>query len=363
VLVIVDHLSKYAMFIPVTGYPTSEQTIQLVEEYVVTQYGYPESILSDRGSQFIANAWHTHWKSKNVDVDLTAAYHPQSNGQAERTIQTLTSYLRCFSNYDQDNWSQLLRTAQIAFNSATHASTGLSPFEAVLGYVPRFDTTLPLLPTVDKETTNVYRKELDAFLRTQVTKAKEDFKKFADRGRLDTPEFVEGEKVWVNIGPRSTDQPKRKLGPRRLLQRIVRKVCPVSYEVDFPVHWRYHPVIHVSELEKFVEEPRFVDRPPPQPKLAKSKDGGVERKYNAILESKVEEQRTYYLVAWDADHKETSWIHASNMMDKRDVEAFHRTGNHPRIPPPVRTRESRDKEIQAKHARRQRGRVDEDFVP
>ena len=67
---------------------------------------------------------------------LSTSFHPQTDGQTERTNQTLEQYLRAYVNYRQDNWVQLLPLAQFAFNNSK-CVTGISPFYANYGFHPR----------------------------------------------------------------------------------------------------------------------------------------------------------------------------------------------------------------------------------
>ena len=72
----------------------------------------------------------------NMWLHFTSGYHPEGDGQTERTNQTLEQYLRVYCNYQQDNWSELLPLAEFAYNNAPSATTGVSPFFANKGYHP-----------------------------------------------------------------------------------------------------------------------------------------------------------------------------------------------------------------------------------
>ena len=67
---------------------------------------------------------------------LLTAYHPQTDGQTERLNAIAEEYIRHYANYQQDNWARLLPTAQMAYNSTTISTTGISPFYANYGYNP-----------------------------------------------------------------------------------------------------------------------------------------------------------------------------------------------------------------------------------
>ena len=67
---------------------------------------------------------------------LATTAHAQTDGQTERINRTLEQYLRCYVNYPQDNWAELLPLAQFAYNSAKQESTNESPFYANYGFEP-----------------------------------------------------------------------------------------------------------------------------------------------------------------------------------------------------------------------------------
>src|SRR3984893_11110264 len=104
--------------------------------HVFSKHGLPFNVTSNRGSKFISCCFHSLGKVLNMTLHFTSGYHPQGNGQTEQTNQTLEQYLRCYCNYQQDNWSKLLTLAEFAYNNAPSATTGISPFFANKGYHP-----------------------------------------------------------------------------------------------------------------------------------------------------------------------------------------------------------------------------------
>ena len=124
-MVVQDRLTKMVHFIPCKETITAKETAELFMHQVGRLHGLPQAIVSDRGPQFRSKFWHALWARLGVKTALTTAYHPQANGQVERVNQTLEQYLRCFSTYNQDDWTELLPTAELAFNNSAHSVTGM----------------------------------------------------------------------------------------------------------------------------------------------------------------------------------------------------------------------------------------------
>jgi transposase InsO family protein len=103
---------------------------------VFSKHGVPKHVTSDRGSEFVSCFFRSLGKALNMELHFTSRYHPEGDGQTERTNQTLEQYLRIFCNYQQDNWDILLPLAEFAYNNAPSATTGTSPFFANKGYHP-----------------------------------------------------------------------------------------------------------------------------------------------------------------------------------------------------------------------------------
>jgi len=136
ILVIVDRLSKQAIFIPTHDTITLAELAHLFMIHVFSKHRVPSHITSDHGSEFVSHFFHSLGTTLNMRLHFTSGYHLEANGQAEQTNQTLEQYLCIYCNYQQDNWSELLPLVEFAYNNAPSATTGVSPFFANKGYHP-----------------------------------------------------------------------------------------------------------------------------------------------------------------------------------------------------------------------------------
>ena len=268
ILTVVDRHTKMAHFIPAPKLPTAEETAVMFIKEVVRLHGLPREIVSDRGTQFTSHLWKRMLDLLGIEACLSSAYHPQSNGQAERANQILQQYLRCFVSYQQDDWVSLLPLAEFTFNNSTNVSTGFTPFYANSGYHPRFEVlTSPesRVPAIEErlEQLSIALEQL----KVNLTKAQSDQERFANKHRKRPPPLQPGDLVWLDARNIVTSRPSRKLDVKRLGPfEILKKINEVSYELNLPPSMHIHPTFHVSLLEKVVINDlsdRHHSEPPP----------------------------------------------------------------------------------------------------
>ncbi|GJS65791.1 putative reverse transcriptase domain-containing protein [Tanacetum coccineum] len=131
--VIVDRLTKSAIFVPMRETDPMERLARMYLKEVVTRHGIPVSIICDRDPRFASNFWRSLQKALGTNLDMSTAYHPQTDGQSERTIQTLEDMLRaCVIDFGK-GWVNHLPLVEFSYNNSYHASIKAAPFEALYG--------------------------------------------------------------------------------------------------------------------------------------------------------------------------------------------------------------------------------------
>ncbi|GJU76107.1 putative nucleotidyltransferase, ribonuclease H [Tanacetum coccineum] len=130
--VIVDRF-KSAHFIPMNEKYKMERLTRLYLKEIVCRHGVPVSIILDRDPRFASRFWRSLQKSLGTNLDMSTAYHPETDGQSERTIQTLEDMLRaCVIDFGS-GWDKHLPLAEFSYNNSYHASIKAAPFEALYG--------------------------------------------------------------------------------------------------------------------------------------------------------------------------------------------------------------------------------------
>jgi len=130
ILVIVNRFTKIVHFIPTTEKTSAEGLAQLFRDNIWKLHGLPDSIISDRGPQFVVGIMKELNQMLEINTKLLTTFHPQTDGQPERMNQELEQYLRMFIDHRQEQWPEWLGMAEFAYNNKVHTGTKVSPFQA-----------------------------------------------------------------------------------------------------------------------------------------------------------------------------------------------------------------------------------------
>ena len=312
ILNVVDHYTKQIHLFPVTSQITSDGVTSIYFNHVFPLHGIPQKIISDRGPQFAARSMCALYKQLGIDAGLTTAYHPQANGQVKHKNQEVEVYLRMFIIKQQDDWVDLLPTAEFVINSQLNSATRHTPFELLYGYTPDF--TIPAgcptgIPLVDKHLQHLCTLHIDAEAALHLSKQ-----------RMQKPEqprkpykFKVGDKVWLQAKQIKIHQQSAKLGPKQLGPFTITEVrSDVDYQLVLPPVLKVHDVFHVDRLSPYKgNEVNGLTPPPPEPVTV---DGKEEYKVDHIRDSKLFGCTLKYLVRWKGyGEGEDTWEPKSNL--------------------------------------------------
>ncbi|KAG7548022.1 Reverse transcriptase domain [Arabidopsis suecica] len=260
VWVVVDRLTKSAHFVAVSETDGAERIAAKYIEEIVRLHGVPVSIVSDRDTRFTSHFWKAFQKALGTRVNMSTAYHPQTDGQSERTIRTLEDMLRACALDWGGSWEKHLTLVEFAYNNSYQASIGMSPYEALYGRACR--TPLCWTPVGERmlfgpkivDETNEKMK----FLKVKLKEAQDRQKSYADKRRKEL-EFKVGDLVYLKAVTYKGDgrfSKRKKLSPRYVgPYKVIERVGPVAYKLELPPKLdAFHKVFHVSQLRKCLSE-------------------------------------------------------------------------------------------------------------
>lgn len=298
ILVVVDRLTKMGHFIPCNKTITAKVTADLYIKNIVRLHGIPRNIVSDRGTQFTSRFWTAFHQVLGTTLSLSTAFHPETDGQTERLNQVLEQYLRCYTNYAQDDWSQLLPFAEFAYNNSVHSATKQSPFYANYGFHPAIDIHLSNptdTPAAEDKAEQI--QEIITQLKENMKSAQSAYTEAANKHRKPVPDYQIGDKVWLRTTNLKTNRPNKKLDHRKLGPfSILQQINPVAFKIELPSTMKIHNVFHASLLEPTTTN-ELSERYQPPPEHV-TVDNEIEYEVEKIVDHKTHYRKTKYLVQW-----------------------------------------------------------------
>jgi RNase H-like domain found in reverse transcriptase/Reverse transcriptase (RNA-dependent DNA polymerase)/Integrase zinc binding domain len=308
IFVVVDRLGKRPISIPCTDKATAKDVAWMFIERVWRYYGAPLTITSDRGPQFIADFWREFNRILGTHLNLSTAYHPQTDGQTEIYNQYLIKVLTAYVNYYQDDWPQYLPAIDFGFSTHFQESIGMTPFQLELGYLPRldFDWKVPdpkkkLTPREIKsrEEAEEFAHRLDEvtkFAQGNLRTAQERQARQANKHRREV-DWVVGDDVWVSAKHWHTLRPSKKLdyknaGPFPILEEV-----NGSYRIKLPQHIKLkHDVFHPEKLRKSAKDRLTGQKADDYHEVEVNEH--LEYEVDKIIASRIYRRKLQYKVLW-----------------------------------------------------------------
>jgi len=272
---------------------------------------------------------------------MATANHQQTDGQSERTIQTLEQNLRMFTSNAHNDWDDHLAQAEFAYNS-TKVATGFSPFELVLGTQPNTPLSLSVHKPITQGSPSArefINQHQDRFhmARDTLLEVKKHMTDQYNRHHRNVS-FEVGDLVYVdseNLRPSSGV--RNKLSPKfHGPYKIISRPSPLNYYLDLPPGSRVHPVFHVSKLRNHVYRdpgsfPLQEDPVAPPAPLVSDNMKYYEEEYEVeriVRHKNQPDGSVSYLVKWYGyPEDQSTWQTAEDLTNSPDVlREYHSTG-------------------------------------
>ncbi|GKC23164.1 putative reverse transcriptase domain-containing protein [Tanacetum coccineum] len=241
-----------------------EKLAKIYTNEIVARHGVPVSIISDRDGRFTSHLWQAFQEALGTRLDMSTAYHPQTDGQSERTIQTLEDMLRaCVMDFG-GSWDTHLPLIEFSYNNSYHTSIKCAPFEALYGRKCRSPVIWTEVgesqligPEIVQETT-----EKIVQIKERLKTARSRQKSYADKRRKPL-EFQVGDRVLLKVSPWKgvvRFGKKGKLAPRYVGPfKVLEQVESVAYKLKLPQELsRVYNMFHVSNLKKYYPDDPLV---------------------------------------------------------------------------------------------------------
>lgn len=274
ILVMTDNLSKYVIAVPLSD-SLAETINNAIYEELITKFGCPKIIISDRGSNLTAVENNNFFNSLGIRRILTTAYHPQSNGQTERYNRVIKAQLTMFVEKAQKNWCTFVSALVFAYNVSKHSVTHVTPYEMVFARKPRIpmdnifgrqqyiNPNCPGLEARAEEAKDIIKD----YIRKSQARNKKRMDQFLDPNRFQVGDLVVVRRPTIVKG-----------GARKLTYtyigpfRIVKKLNNLNFEVvnmsgkprSFPVHPIHLRKYYPRGVDSDVIPPRILMNPEPQ---------------------------------------------------------------------------------------------------
>lgn len=328
IMVVVDKLTRYSVYVPLKITSTAQDIFRLLDTHWLAYWGAPGVIISDRDSRFTSHFWQDLWKMMSVELKMSTAFHPQSNGQTERQNRTLIEALRAFVNEQRNDWGVLLPQLQRAANSSVSASTGFSPDKMMTGreMVSHLDLALeqegvaPRSMYPGAQALHESRAAAEETARKNIEAAQEKQRRDAEKGRR-APGILVGDRVWLSNKNMAAQGPggSRKLEPLYLgPYRVLELKGSNAAKLELPAGCLLHPVFNMDLLRKYVDgseafpdRPARHERPGPVPEEDPEAGGPGDPIYEVeeVIGARGRGNRKRYKVLWKGwPRDQASWI-------------------------------------------------------
>jgi len=346
IMSITDKLSKMITLILGRENWSATQWADAFFKHYYRRWGVPQQIITDRGKVFLGEFWTSLFKILRTELLVTTAYHPQSDGQSERTNQIVEIALRHLVNNSKSDWSSFLGEIEFAVNNSSHSSTGVSPMKFLTGRDAPTPLTLASTTALPDGTPGGTSDWLQT--RSEIRDAARDALIFAQAkisihfDKKHKPLTLKpGDKAFISLagsmetGYHLPNTISHKLSPQRVGPfKVLHAVGRLAYELAIPKSWKIHPTISVAHLEPYKEDTYKRLEAPPLPDLITDDTGEEHEEWEAeeVLSQRYNKKRKRdeWLVKWKNYGPESNtWEPSENLVNAPELLEDFRSRNNP----------------------------------
>jgi len=302
ILTIVNRLIKYTMFISFKKTATASVLTYTILQELVSNHELPKEFITDKDKLFTSKFWETLTAELRINHKMSTAYHPQTDGQSKQMNQMVETYLRHYINKNQDNWVQLLSTAQFVYNNTQNEITKETPFWA------NYEYNLKVWQEPRAHESQSQKAILDI---AEIKKLHKDLANRIQQQSEQTTEvksFAIEERVYLRTDNIHVKQQSKKLNNKSIkLFEVKRNIKELSYELDLLKEMRIHSVFHAFMLQ-------CCNQSIPLQTIETSVEPDKEYQVENILEKRMISGKTHYLIKWKRyNTSENTWELTENL--------------------------------------------------
>ncbi len=313
ILIITDRLIKYKYFLSYKKATFAEDLIYTFLRMIVANHELSDEIISNRNKLFTLKFWKFLMNQLEIHYKLLTAYHLQTDEQMKRMNQTLKQYLRCYINYRQNDWIQLLSIAQLTFNSTTTEVISMSLFFANYEFKSEtFKKLCKFAQLTQKATLQIKQLQL---LQKELQKNIQFLSKcmilYANKKRDRESTFKEKNKAYLLRQNIKMKRSSNKLNHTKLESYKILKIKEsINYKLDLSAFMKIHSIFHICLL-KFANLNTLIQI---ESSEIDSKSQNIEYEVKNILNWQNIKDQSYWLVKWkDYDHIKNTWKLKKNL--------------------------------------------------
>jgi len=314
ILTIVDRLTKYTMFISFKETATAPVLAYTILRKLINNHELSKEFITDRDKLFTSKFWEMLTAELKINHKMLTTYHPQTDGQSKWINQMVKTYLRHYINTNQNNWVQLLLTAQFVYNNTQNETTKETPFWANYEYNPKVWQE----PQAHKSQSQ--KAILDI---AEIKKLHKDLTNRIQQQTEQTTEvkpFMIEERVYLRTNNIHVKWRSKKLNNKSIKPfEIKRNIKKLSYELDLLKKMQIHSVFHASMLQCCNQ---FIPLQTTEMFVKLNKEYQIKN----ILEKRMISEKAHYLIKWKGyNTSENTWELIENLNGcTRTLQHFER---------------------------------------